>query len=852
MGLIVGVALSSLLLAADWPGRALALRQEYGTADTDRRLQIVLDLPEAASPARDELLRRGLDDEDPRVQRAALRTATRVRAVGLADAVAASLEGGIPARRALAAEALGALGDPRVAPALTRALGDTDPTVRTAAVVALGRLGGTEADVVLFDRTNDPETPVRLAAVRVLGTLGDPRSVFALLGALQDPVPEVRVAAVRALGALRDPRAVRGIVGLLHDPTPEVASAAVAALAALGPEARDAAEALSPIALRTSRDGDPRTRGPLAREALAALGRVGGPVARDTLLQALHRTADPNEARTAAAALESLGPDARAGLLRLFPQLSDPRRLDVIPVLGRLGGDDAARTLVTWLDGAPALPFHRDAALRALGDTRSDVALHHLLRALPASLCAEPPPRPDGPIAAALAALLALSERPEALPSLAIDPLAEALARCDGAHTPHRAALATLLGRTGDPRAAAILGPLLDDPAAPVRAVGVQALAALPGPASPLLLRALGDHDPTVRAHSLQGLARHADPDTARALGARLRDPAPLDRAGTARALGQMAAALGPTHPEAARTAVDTLLSLVEGSGPGLRSALLDALAEHGDHPGASGFLVRSLRDPDRGVVMAAVEAAGHALAASPDTLEPPLAQHLLALRQGPSARDPALRGALSWALGHHLITRRHVADDLSDPRPEVAGPAAGALSLGPLPEGSPEDPIRAALCTRASGVSPLVRVNAAHALAAQGWTCEGIDPAAWLLRERSALLRIAAARWVHRLGGGSERAVRALARCAASDPSPAVAAACQTRPAEPPAPRTRVDLRVEGPEGAPGRGTAVVLVRPEGLLRWAVGGPDGWIHERPVAPGRFSVAAPDELTADQ
>jgi len=839
------------LLAADWPGRALSLRQEYPTADPERRLQIVLDLPEAASEARDELLRRGLEDDDPQVQQAALRTATRVRATALYDAVATWLEGGTAARRALAAEALGALGDGRAAGPLTRALGDTDPAVRAAAVVALGRLGGTEADVVLFDRTNDPESVVRLAAVRVLGTLGDPRSVFALLGALQDAVPAVRVAAVRALGMLRDPRAVRGITGLLRDPNTDVASAAIAALAALGPDARDAAEALSPIALNTRREGDARSRSALAREALAALGRLGGPVARTTLVQALHASSDPNEARAAAAALEALGPDALGGLLDALPQLGEGRRREVVPLLGRLGGDEAARVLVGWLDdGSARMP--RGPLLLALGETRSDLALHHLLRALGPDLCTEPVPVSDGPVPPVLAALLRLGERPAALPSLSVDSLADALGRCGPTHTAARATLATLLGRTRAPRAATALGPLLDDNAATVRAEAVGALANLPGAVSPLLLRALGDRDPAVRARCLEGLSTRQDPETAAALGARLRDPAPLDRAGAAQTLGRIAASLRTTHPDAARDAVETLRGMSAGASVSLRVALLDALAEHTAHPGVLELLLGALGDDDRVVQRAAVEAVGHSLG----TLDVPppavLVARLQSLRSGPAVRDPALRAALSWALGHHATTRGDVADDLNDPRPEVAGSAAGALALGPLPEAVAAEPLRAALCTRATAGHPLVRVNAVQALAVQGWRCDGIDPGTWIVRERSSLLRRASVAWLRRTAPTAATTPRVLARCAASDPSPEVARVCRTV-VEPGVPNAgRIDVRVEGPGGTMARGMPVMLVRPDGVLRWALTGPDGWVHARPAPDGRFTLTTPEALVADQ
>lgn len=841
-GVLATAALSSLLVAADWPGRALALRQEYATADPERRLQIVLDLPAAASEARDELLRRGLEDDDPRVQRAALRTATRVRATALVDAVATWLEGGPAARRALAAEALGHLGDGRAAPALTRALGDADPAVRAAAATALGRLGGSEADLVLFDRTHDPETPVRLAAVQALGALADPRSVFALLGALQDPVPELRVAAVRALGALRDPRAVRGIVGLLHDAQPDVARAAVAALASLGAEAHEAADALAPLALGPRREGDARAQLALARDALAALGRIGGPVARTVLVRALADEADPALVTSAAAALEALGPEALPDLLAALGGLREGRRAALVPLLGRLGGDDSARALVGMLDRAGPSAAARGPLLRALGQTGSPVALDPLLRALPADLCVGAPRATPQPLADPVVALQSLAARRAALPSVAIDPLAAALRRCEAAHSPQRAALAALLGTTRDARAAQALAPLLDDPTPPVRAAAVRALGALPDGALAPLLRALGDADPTVRAESLDALSARTDPDTAEALAARLRDPAPLDRAGVTRALGRIAVRLRATHPDAALRAADALRAVAPDAPAALRAARLEALADS-DHPDDRDALIEGLGVADRTLRLAAVEAAGHHLAAASDPR--PVADALRALRERPEGREPASRSAIDWALGHHGATRGEVVNDLDDTRPEVAGAAAGALALGPVGD----DTARSRLCARVAAGHPLVRSNAAHALAVQGWRCDGVDPASLVARERSPLLRAAAARWLRRIAPEAPATARALARCAAHDPDAQTRAAC-----EPPRGATisRIDVRVLGnvSEGtAPAR---VVLVRPDGVLRWAVPGPDGWLHERPVPAGDFRVMTPEALADDQ
>jgi HEAT repeat protein len=121
-------------------------------------------------------LRTASSDADPRVAQAASIALTRIgdeRASADASAVIrAHLHDGDPEQRALAARALGALGDADSCDALCDAMGDTMDEVRVDAARALGQIGDHRAEAALTwaafkDRCED----VRSAAMASLARL---------------------------------------------------------------------------------------------------------------------------------------------------------------------------------------------------------------------------------------------------------------------------------------------------------------------------------------------------------------------------------------------------------------------------------------------------------------------------------------------------------------------------------------------------------------------------------------------------------------------------------------------------------------------------------------------------------
>ncbi len=88
---------------------------------------------------------------------------------------------------AVAAEALGRLGDPAAVEPLLVALADTEPQVQYAAAEALGRLGDARAVKPLIAGLSELSPLAQCAAAAALGELGDKRAVRPLIAVLRRP-----------------------------------------------------------------------------------------------------------------------------------------------------------------------------------------------------------------------------------------------------------------------------------------------------------------------------------------------------------------------------------------------------------------------------------------------------------------------------------------------------------------------------------------------------------------------------------------------------------------------------------------------------------------------------------------
>ena len=173
-----------------------------------------------------------------------------------------------PAVREACAEALGCIGDPRAAPALGKALHDTDhhvrrraasalvivppgraiedliaaarynsepsAAVRRFAVEALASQATSEAAMNVTLCLNDPDAEVRRYAAETLGRIGTHLQTTALIDCFDDDDDEVRWKAVEAVAKFGDPEAREALTAALWDPSPQVALAAQNGLHTLG------------------------------------------------------------------------------------------------------------------------------------------------------------------------------------------------------------------------------------------------------------------------------------------------------------------------------------------------------------------------------------------------------------------------------------------------------------------------------------------------------------------------------------------------------------------------------------------------------------------------------------------
>ncbi len=199
-----------------------------------RRVRALQQLARAHHPAVPGLIRPVLEDPDPMIAAAAIRTLGDLGDDRASDVLLAALQRGEGPRSRIAAEL------ERLAPApgekLLPLLFDWSPDVRFWAATLLRpypRLGEPE----LVELTWDPDPNVRAAAVETLGSRSGSVVEAALLARLDDSEWFVRVHAARAAGQVLGAGAARSIARLLADERWWVRTAAKDALRAIGTDA---------------------------------------------------------------------------------------------------------------------------------------------------------------------------------------------------------------------------------------------------------------------------------------------------------------------------------------------------------------------------------------------------------------------------------------------------------------------------------------------------------------------------------------------------------------------------------------------------------------------------------------
>lgn len=477
-------------------------------------------------------------------------------------------------RRILADSALA----PASASALAPLLGDAEGRIRRRAALAIGRVGLADGIAPLTDLlSRDPEPDVRAMAAFALGLIGNAAAAPALIAALNDPDVRVQGRAAEGLGLIGHRPAAAPISGMaaahlragalagvrpedeLPSPTPAVEAVrlAVYALARL-----EALEELRAVVIGS--DGLPssdwwpfayamqRTAGPAAAPTLRTWLSRGGPTTRAFAARGLARLKDA-ESRVALEAIvadEKQPPAVRVQAVRALAAIGDRRsaavllplvtkgsaaalRLEATAAVGAVATPDAAEPLVDLLeDRWPPMRAAAQAALaRADADTfltvlsgldvdadwRVRAALATTLARLTKEAAAlrlgqlardaEPKVR-----AAALASMAALAV-PEA------EKMLTAALQHDDAGLRMAAArgLGVLKAKSSRPALSAALDASRADATYIARAAILSALSAIDGAAAaPVLRAALNDHEWAIRVHAATLLAT-IDPASAAA-----------------------------------------------------------------------------------------------------------------------------------------------------------------------------------------------------------------------------------------------------------------------------------------------------------------------------------------------
>jgi len=763
---------------------------------------------------------KAMADPDAEVRLAGAQSAVRLR-IPAATEVAMQWLGEREARLRIAAcEVSNAMPAPRAVPALARALGDADPLVRAACADALGAQASPDAVAPLSGKLDDPTPAVRAQVARALAKLGDPRAVVPLVGKVQDSVPDVRQAVVRALGDLGDTRATQSLLLALRDTVAEVKVEALAALGRL--RAPEAASAIAPLALE---------RNPAVRQAaLVALGRIATADAVRALMKALGTQDDGAGTLERTSVRDALVSAGAPAVTELTALLERPVPVAVATsaawVLGELRATKSAPVIVAALRKGTLPP---GAALRALAGAGTAEQVPVVLE-----FVADPSPVVREEALRAATALLDPS-RPD---GRAVEPLAATL-RAPRTSPGERAAVATLLGRTGAPRAAVELAGLVASKDAALRLAAIDAIGALgsgaaeakpgEGIADDALVPLLADSDPAVRLHTAVALAASGGVKARAALLGKLEGGDEVDRYAVLAALGGILernpdeAAVARLFKELAVAAGPERDAVLEAVGRARLPSVLRALGE-----------AATKGDVDDRRMIAAVLAAHRG---SPAAVA--LAKSL--------ANDPdgGVRAQAAFSLG--VLGDASVLPVLvglaKSGDADVAADAAGGIARAASLLGtSGQAAIAGAVCPMLADGRATVRANALVAMSFAHARCgDGRTERKLLADDPSDLVRSAAARAIAAAPSAEDRV--ALDRCVSADRSAEVARFCRPRPAGETSTTVRrpraVTVFVVGETGAAAKPRAPFLLEYEGgILRAGVADRRGATFEASAPAG--------------
>ena len=755
------VSLAAPAHALVWPDVPERVERQLKAQDPSTRRAAARDLPSLGRERATPLVLRTLEDPDLDVRLAAAQAAMTLRLAAAAEAMLPWLGEREARLRLSACEMIKISPSAKAIPQLGRALGDADPQVRAAAADALGASASAEAVAPLLGKLDDPSPPVRAQVARSLARLGDARAVVPLVGKIQDSVPEVRQAVARALGGLGDARAVQALVVALRDANQEVRIEALAALGGLkGDGAVDAIASLL---------GD--RSGPVRQGAFAALGRIGTPAAIAALVAKLGTGDDASTSleRTAVRdALVAVGPRVEPSLRPLLDRApSAGAATSAAVVLGLLGAKGAEGDIVTALRRG-TVPLA--AALRALSGAGTDRSIAVVLEFV----------ADESPLARAealrTASILLDPERPD---GRAVEPLAAAL-REARLTPPERIALVELLGRTGAPRAASVLGSLLSSKDAALRIGALDAIGAIGQRAASekptgstktveeIVSEALDDKARDVRFHAALTLGNVGGPRTRDSLLGRLEGARETDRFAAFHAL---AGIMERAADEASVVRLGALLDL--SAGPE-RDAILEVLSRAPLSQAVERLVSRTKPPTPAEDRRTAVAALAKRSASSPLAFD--------ALVRALGDPDAAVRAQAAWALG---ASDNPAAVDalrraVGSPEPDLAQNVVASLGrLAVKAFAGRPDRVAALFCPLLDDTRSPMRENALAGLVENAAVCPDLGRVRAILKEdASDDARALAAEILARSAAPDDRQL--LERCATHDPSGSVATRCR------------------------------------------------------------------------
>jgi HEAT repeat protein len=212
-----------------------------------------------------------------------------------------------------------------------------------------------------------------------------------------------------------------------------------------------------------------------------------------------------------------------------------------------------------------------------------------------------------------------------------------------------------------------------------------------------------------------------------------------------------------------------------------------------------------------------------------------------------PLLRDPsaAVRANAAWSLAEVGTSAERPALEkaLGDAAPSVAGNALSALARIAQRE---HGQIASVACPLISDGRAMQRALALRALRVTKERCQGGQEATALSRDRSELVRKAAAALLRDVPGGKTD-LALLSRCRDRDPSGAVAAECESSVQSSPAEGREPTLVVIIPAGrdTPSPAQPFALLRADGLVRLGISDRRGQLFEVAAPRGELSLLEP-------